>query len=104
MQQLTDEERREILAGLKANWEQIHHEYQVITNWGNCEKSAGVIYYFLYYHVLIRKSLKPLTIAGAVGCDGYCTKEEQEGEDGITNETTRKRHWDYWETQNNIYC
>ena len=29
MQQLSDEERRDILAGLKANWEQIHHEYQV---------------------------------------------------------------------------
>ena len=29
MQQLSDQERDEILAGLKANWEQIHHEYQV---------------------------------------------------------------------------
>ena len=29
MQQLSEQERCEILAGLKTNWEQIHHEYQV---------------------------------------------------------------------------
>ncbi|CAH1789662.1 unnamed protein product [Owenia fusiformis] len=28
MQQLSEEERRVILAGLKQNWEQLHHEYQ----------------------------------------------------------------------------
>lgn len=28
LRQLTDEERKSIIDGLKANWEEIHHQYQ----------------------------------------------------------------------------
>lgn len=31
MKQLTEAERREVLDGLKTNWEQLHHEYQGIS-------------------------------------------------------------------------
>ena len=31
MQQLSEEERRDILDGLKTNWEQLHHEFQCLS-------------------------------------------------------------------------